>query len=150
MDGRTERTLITTPIAPALVRGALGLERTGHGVLPRRLPARARAQCNHPQLALAGSQPSEVRLAFRTRATVVELDANGSPRSRSAPADFSAAPLPADDRPAERARIDYLEHRAPVLFRPGSSARRAARRRAACRAATARITAPTAARSTRE
>jgi lysophospholipase L1-like esterase len=66
---------ITTPVTADLLRGALDLERTAHGVLPHRLPARARAQCADPQLALAESQPSGVRLAFRTRATVVELDA---------------------------------------------------------------------------
>ncbi|UXY23788.1 GDSL-type esterase/lipase family protein [Streptomyces cynarae] len=66
---------ITTPVTADLLRGALDLERTAHGVLPHRLPARARAQCADPQLALAESQPSGVRLAFRTRATAVELDA---------------------------------------------------------------------------
>ncbi|MEU0007319.1 SGNH/GDSL hydrolase family protein [Streptomyces sp. NPDC006314] len=64
----------TTPLTPELIRGALDLERTAHGLLPHRLPARARAQCADPQLALAESQPSGVRLAFRTRATAVELD----------------------------------------------------------------------------
>ncbi|MFD6948649.1 lipase [Nocardiopsis sp. TSRI0078] len=64
----------TTPITPDLLRGALDLEHTEHGVLPHRLPARARAQCADPQLAMAESQPSGVRLAFRTRATTVELD----------------------------------------------------------------------------
>ncbi|GHK01391.1 GDSL-type esterase/lipase family protein [Streptomyces sp. NPDC003753] len=66
---------ITTPVTADLLRGALDLEHTAHGVLPHRLPARARAQCADPQLALAESQPSGVRLAFRTRATAVELDA---------------------------------------------------------------------------
>jgi hypothetical protein len=65
---------ITTPITADLLRGALELEHTEHGVLPHRLPARARAQCADPQLAMAESQPSGVRLAFRTRATAVELD----------------------------------------------------------------------------
>ncbi|CAL9529537.1 hypothetical protein SUDANB145_03994 [Streptomyces sp. enrichment culture] len=65
----------TVPLTtPGLLRGALDLERTPHGLLPHRLPARARAQCADPQLALAESQPSGVRLAFRTRATTVELD----------------------------------------------------------------------------
>ncbi|ROP55262.1 SGNH/GDSL hydrolase family protein [Streptomyces sp. PanSC9] len=64
----------TTPLTADLVRGALDLERTAHGLLPHRLPARARAQCADPQLAMAESQPSGVRLAFRTRATAVELD----------------------------------------------------------------------------
>ncbi|MDT0381107.1 SGNH/GDSL hydrolase family protein [Streptomyces sp. DSM 42041] len=65
---------ITTPFTAGLLRGALDLERTPHGVLPHRLPARARAQCADPQLAMAEAQPSGVRLAFRTRATAVELE----------------------------------------------------------------------------
>ncbi|NGO46153.1 GDSL-type esterase/lipase family protein [Streptomyces ureilyticus] len=67
-------TPITTPITSDLLRGALDLEPTPHGVLPHRLPARARAQYTDPQLAMAESQPSGVRLLFRTRATTVELD----------------------------------------------------------------------------
>ncbi|MFG2476153.1 GDSL-type esterase/lipase family protein [Streptomyces fagopyri] len=67
-------TLITTPLTAGLLRGALELEQTEHGVLPHRLPARARAQCADGQLAMAESQPSGVRLVLRTRATVVELD----------------------------------------------------------------------------
>ncbi|RJL35678.1 GDSL-type esterase/lipase family protein [Bailinhaonella thermotolerans] len=66
---------ITTPITAGLLRGALDLERTERGLLPHRLPAWARAQCDDPQLAKAESQPSGVRLAFRTGATAVELDA---------------------------------------------------------------------------
>ncbi|MFF7649242.1 GDSL-type esterase/lipase family protein [Streptomyces sp. NPDC007983] len=67
--------MTTTPITPELLRGALDLERTAHGLLPHRLPARARAQCADGQLAMAEAQPSGVRLVFRTRATAVELDA---------------------------------------------------------------------------
>jgi hypothetical protein len=67
-------TLTSVPITADLVRGALELEPTGSGLLPHRLPARARAQCADPQLAMAEAQPSGVRLALRTRATVVELD----------------------------------------------------------------------------
>ncbi|WP_330334167.1 GDSL-type esterase/lipase family protein [Streptomyces sp. NBC_00536] len=66
---------ITTPVTADLLRGALDLEHTEHGVLPHRLPARARAQYADAQLAMAESQPSGVRLVFRTRATVLELDA---------------------------------------------------------------------------
>jgi hypothetical protein len=66
--------LATTPITPELLRGALELEDTGRGLLPHRLPAWARAQCPDPQLAMAESQPSGVRLVLRTRATVVEVD----------------------------------------------------------------------------
>ncbi|MEU2421265.1 GDSL-type esterase/lipase family protein [Streptomyces sp. NPDC007851] len=65
---------ITTPITADLLRGALDLEHTEHGVLPHRLPARARAQCADPQLAMVEAQPAGVRLVFRTRATAVELD----------------------------------------------------------------------------
>lgn len=66
--------MVSTPITADLLRGALELERTEHGVLPHRLPARARAQCADGQLAMAEAQPSGVRLVFRTRAGVVELD----------------------------------------------------------------------------
>ncbi|MFD7131340.1 GDSL-type esterase/lipase family protein [Streptomyces sp. NPDC059894] len=68
-----EKTWITTPVTADLLRGALEVERTDHGVLPHRLPAAARAQCGDAQLAMVESQPSGVRLAFRTRATAVEL-----------------------------------------------------------------------------
>ncbi|MFI8438633.1 GDSL-type esterase/lipase family protein [Streptomyces sp. NPDC079020] len=71
----TEHNWTTTPLTADLVRGVLDLERTAHGLLPHRLPARARAQYADGQLAMAESQPSGVRLVFRTRATVVELDA---------------------------------------------------------------------------
>lgn len=65
---------ITTPITPGHLRGTLDLERTEHGLLPHRLPAWVRAQYADPQLANAESQPSGVRIAFRTRATAIELD----------------------------------------------------------------------------
>lgn len=67
-------TPVSTPITADLLHGALDLERTAHGVLPHRLPARARAQNTDGQLAMAESQPSGVRLVLRTRATAVELD----------------------------------------------------------------------------
>jgi hypothetical protein len=70
----TKHNWLTTPITAHLLRGALDLERTEHGVLPHRLPAWARAQCADAQLAMAEAQPSGVRLVFRTRATAVELD----------------------------------------------------------------------------
>ncbi|GAB3562098.1 SGNH/GDSL hydrolase family protein [Amycolatopsis endophytica] len=66
--------MITTPITTGLVRGALELETTPHGLLPHRLPSWARAQGSDAQLAMAESQPSGVRLVFRTAATVVELE----------------------------------------------------------------------------
>jgi hypothetical protein len=66
-----------TPIVAELVRGAAELEPTEYGVLPHRLPARARDQAGgDAQLLGAESQPSGVRLVFRTSATEVELDAH--------------------------------------------------------------------------
>ncbi|WP_068270827.1 SGNH/GDSL hydrolase family protein [Aldersonia kunmingensis] len=65
---------ITTAITDDIVFGALELERTEHGVLPHRLPRRARNQCDDGQLAMAEAQPSGVRLVFRSRATKLELD----------------------------------------------------------------------------
>jgi lysophospholipase L1-like esterase len=70
-DPRAE---FTTPIEPGLLRGALDLERTAHGVRPHRLPSWARARADASLLG-AESSPSGVRLVFRTRATVLELDA---------------------------------------------------------------------------
>lgn len=66
---------ITTPLTDDLLRGALDVERTVRGgLLPHRLPARARAQFGgDEQVAQAESQPAGVRLVFRTRATAVEL-----------------------------------------------------------------------------
>ena len=66
---------ITTPITMDLLRGAQELEPTARGLLPHRLPGWARAQCADPQLAMAESQPAGCRLVFRTRSTVIELEA---------------------------------------------------------------------------
>lgn len=62
------------PLTPDLVVGAVELERTARGLRPHRLTAHARAQGNDGQMAMAESQPSGVRLALRTAATVLELD----------------------------------------------------------------------------
>lgn len=77
----TQHDWITTPVTADILRGALDLEHTEHGVLPHRLPAWARAQNNDGQLAMAEAQPSGVRLVFRTRATAVELDTLPTKRS---------------------------------------------------------------------
>ncbi|WP_250038481.1 GDSL-type esterase/lipase family protein [Paractinoplanes maris] len=65
--------MITTPITTDLIRGAVELEPTTHGLLPHRLPAWARAQTPDPQLHTVEAQPSGVRVVFRTRASVVEI-----------------------------------------------------------------------------
>ncbi|WTP63733.1 GDSL-type esterase/lipase family protein [Streptomyces phaeochromogenes] len=70
----TEHDWIDTPVTADMLRGFLDLEQTPHGLLPHRLPARARRQIPDDRLAVAEAQPSGVRLVFRTRATTVELD----------------------------------------------------------------------------
>ncbi|MEU8587723.1 GDSL-type esterase/lipase family protein [Streptomyces sp. NPDC048664] len=86
----TEHDWITTPVTADLLRGFLDVEETAHGLLPHRLPAWARRQIPDSQLALAEAQPSGVRLAFRTRATVIELDTLPTKRA------YRGLPAPAD------------------------------------------------------
>ncbi|MGK5533207.1 GDSL-type esterase/lipase family protein [Streptomyces sp. URMC 129] len=103
----TEDDWITTPISADLLRGALDLEHTEDGVLPHRLPARARAQCADGQLAMAEAQPSGVRLVFRTRATAVELDTRPTKRVYvgAPPRPDGVYDLVVDGRPAGRASV---------------------------------------------
>ncbi|GAB3478568.1 GDSL-type esterase/lipase family protein [Amycolatopsis cihanbeyliensis] len=75
-----EHLRITTPITADLLRGALDLEHTAHGVRPHRLPAWARARGADGQLAMAEAEPSGVRLALRTAATAVELETRRTKR----------------------------------------------------------------------
>ncbi|MGK5640784.1 GDSL-type esterase/lipase family protein [Streptomyces sp. URMC 126] len=99
---------ITTPIDARILRGALELERTERGLLPHRLPAPVRQRYPDPRLLMAESQPSGVRLVFRTAATAVELDVlptkvvyQGLP-----PRPASVFDLLVDGRPAGRAGVD--------------------------------------------
>ncbi|WP_030371710.1 GDSL-type esterase/lipase family protein [Streptomyces rimosus] len=103
----TNHDWITTPITADLLRGALDVERTERGVLPHRLPAWARAQNVDGQLAMAESQPSGVRLVFRTRATAVELDALPTKRVYVGvpPRPDGVYDLVVDGRPAGRADL---------------------------------------------
>ncbi|MGW3495939.1 GDSL-type esterase/lipase family protein [Streptomyces sp. NPDC001020] len=86
----TEHDWITTPITADFLRGFLDVERTARGLLPHRLPAGARRQIPDDQLAMAEAQPSGVRLAFRTRATTIELDTLPTKRA------YRGLPAPAD------------------------------------------------------
>ncbi|MEY9996302.1 hypothetical protein ABIE67_008334 [Streptomyces sp. V4I8] len=103
----TEHEWITTPVTADLLRGALDVEHTERGVLPHRLPARARAQNTDGQLAMAESQPSGVRLAFRTRATAVELDALRTKRAYvgAPPRPDGLYDLTVDGRPAGQGSV---------------------------------------------
>ncbi|MFI1290570.1 GDSL-type esterase/lipase family protein [Streptomyces sp. NPDC020792] len=86
----TEHDWITTPVTADLLRGALDVERTAHGLLPHRLPAGARRQIPDEQLTMAEAQPSGVRLALRTRATAIELVTLPTKRA------YRGLPAPAD------------------------------------------------------
>ncbi|MEU3345109.1 GDSL-type esterase/lipase family protein [Streptomyces sp. NPDC006700] len=86
----TEHDWITTPVTADLLRGHLDVERTARGLLPHRLPAGARRQIPDDQLTMAEAQPSGVRLAFRTRATTVELETLPTKRA------YRGFPAPAD------------------------------------------------------
>ncbi|WZH53307.1 MAG: SGNH/GDSL hydrolase family protein [Nocardioides alkalitolerans] len=69
------------PLTPAHLRGAVEVEHTPRGgLLPHRLPAWARAQLPDPQLLMAEAQPSGVRVALRTAATVLELETRATKR----------------------------------------------------------------------
>ena len=70
----TKDTSIATPLSEAFIKGAVEIESTPAGLLPHRLPQWARAQGADGQLLMAESQPSGVRLVFRTAATIIELD----------------------------------------------------------------------------
>lgn len=82
--------ITTQPIPSVFIRGALELESTATGTIVHRLPAAARAQANgDPQLLMVEQQPSGVRIAFETTATVIELD---TLRSRTTYAGAPARP----------------------------------------------------------
>ncbi|MFJ2270637.1 GDSL-type esterase/lipase family protein [Streptomyces sp. NPDC087849] len=86
----TKHGWITTPVTADILRGHLDVEATAHGLLPHRLPARSRRQIPDNQLAVAEAQPSGVRLAFRTRATNIDLDTLPTKRV------YRGFPAPAD------------------------------------------------------
>ncbi|MEU1176137.1 GDSL-type esterase/lipase family protein [Streptomyces sp. NPDC005820] len=113
---------ITTPITSDLLRGALDIERTAHGVLPHRLPARARAQCSDGQLLMAESQPSGVRLVFRSAATTVELDALPTRRvyPGAPPRPDGVYDLLVDGRPAGHASVTGGGHTLTVDLAAGT------------------------------
>lgn len=98
---------ITTPVTADLLRGALDVERTELGVLPHRLPARARAQNTDDQLTMAESQPAGVRLVFRTRATTVELESLPTKRTYvgAPPRPHGLYDLVVDGRPAGQGSV---------------------------------------------
>ncbi|MFC4055881.1 GDSL-type esterase/lipase family protein [Actinomadura syzygii] len=59
---------------PVTIAGALDVEHTDTGLIPRRLPAWTRPQLTDSYMRLMVPRPAGVRLVFRTDAEVVELD----------------------------------------------------------------------------
>ncbi|MFJ2897249.1 hypothetical protein ACIO87_20480 [Streptomyces sp. NPDC087218] len=66
----------TVPLAggPVELRGALDLETTTAGIMPRRLPAWTKEQYQNPSVYGVTVMPSGVRLAFRTDARALESE----------------------------------------------------------------------------
>jgi len=71
---RTPASVTDFAAGPVQLRGALDLERTEAGWLPRRLPRWTRAQYAEDYMEDMVAQPSGVRLAFRTASDAIELD----------------------------------------------------------------------------
>ena len=65
--------MIITPVTESLIRGAVEYETTARGLRPHRLPASVRTRFPDPQLLMAESQPSGVRLVFTTTAEHLEV-----------------------------------------------------------------------------
>ncbi|WP_022891551.1 SGNH/GDSL hydrolase family protein [Agromyces subbeticus] len=66
------------PLDTVEVRGAITIERTERGLLPRRLPAWARAQIPDPFMVQTTAESAGIRLALRTAASVIELDVSAT------------------------------------------------------------------------
>ncbi|GLZ78202.1 lipase [Actinorhabdospora filicis] len=61
-------------LSASMIRGAVEIEETPRGLLPHRLPARARRQIPDTFMVQTSAESAGVRLAFRTAASVLELD----------------------------------------------------------------------------
>lgn len=77
-------------LGTAEVRGAITVERTERGLLPRRLGAHGWKQVPDDFMLASVSQSAGIRLAFRTRATAIELDVLATKMIES-----ETAPMPA-------------------------------------------------------
>jgi len=66
-------TPVRTPVTAAMLRGAVDVETTADGLVPHRLPGWVRERHEDPQLLMAESQPSGVRVVFGTTSTALTL-----------------------------------------------------------------------------
>ncbi|MFE1763922.1 GDSL-type esterase/lipase family protein [Streptomyces angustmyceticus] len=109
---------------PVELRGALDLERTQAGVMPRRLPAWTKEQYQDPSIYGVTVMPSGVRLVFRTDARELEFEVL-----------TSTGQLDSDPRPRPTGMLELLvdgahagRRQAPVgnvvrMARPGAAQR---------------------------
>jgi hypothetical protein len=77
------------PLDATWIRGAITVEPTDHGLVPRRLPAWARAQIPDTFMRATTAESAGIRLAFRTTASTIELDVRAA---RIPPAGTAALP----------------------------------------------------------
>ncbi|MFH8795846.1 GDSL-type esterase/lipase family protein [Streptomyces sp. NPDC017941] len=102
---------------PVELRGALDLERTPTGVLPRRLPAWTKEQYQDPSMDGVTMMPGGVRLVFRTDACELELEVltcTGQLESDEAPRPIGMLELLVDGVLADRrqAPVGHVMRRA--------------------------------------
>ncbi|MGW3070815.1 GDSL-type esterase/lipase family protein [Streptomyces sp. NPDC001130] len=88
---------------PVELRGALDLERTQAGVMPRRLPAWTKEQYQDPSVYGVTVMPSGVRLVFRTDARELEFEVL-----------TSTGQLDTDSRPRPTGMLELLVDGAPA------------------------------------
>ena len=136
---------ITTPIEAGLVRGAVELEPTEHGLQPHRLPAWARRQIPDGQLAMAEAQPAGVRRGLpdpghrRRAGRAPDQDGlrgrSASSRRRLRPARRRPPDRPRDGLRRQRPdrRHDHRVHGHRARTGRHGPVHRPARRREACR-----------------
>ncbi|MGJ9373086.1 SGNH/GDSL hydrolase family protein [Nesterenkonia sp. CF4.4] len=74
----THPALAAVRLTPALIHGAVELERTERGIRAHRLPGWAREQNIDAQMAMVEAQSSGVRVVLRSAATAIELDTRRS------------------------------------------------------------------------
>ncbi|MFI9045569.1 GDSL-type esterase/lipase family protein [Streptomyces sp. NPDC053427] len=88
---------------PVEIRGALDLETTPSGVMPRRLPAWTKEQYQDPSVHGVTLMPSGVRLVFRTDARALEFEVL-----------TSTGQLDSDPRPRSTGMLELLVDGAPA------------------------------------
>lgn len=100
------------PLGPVEIRGAIRVVRGERGLLPRRLGPRAWAQIPDDFMLASVSQSAGIRLAFRTAASVLELDV------------LATKMVPAADSPLPAALYELVVDGALLDARPSAAGNR--------------------------